>query len=115
MRPERPMGLNLGPLLRTMLLRQDAQEHVLLLTLHHIITDAWSDQVFVRELTTLYQANVSGESSGLAPLPIQYADYALWQRQWLQGEVETGQMAYWRKQLANVAPLELPIDHALPA
>ncbi|TMC18165.1 MAG: amino acid adenylation domain-containing protein, partial [Chloroflexi bacterium] len=115
MERQHPMCLSIGPLLRTMLLRQDAQEHVLLLTLHHIITDAWSDQVFVRELTTLYQANVSGQSSGLAPLPIQYADYALWQRQWLQGEIETGQMAYWRKQLANVAPLELPIDHARPA
>ncbi|TMC16603.1 MAG: amino acid adenylation domain-containing protein, partial [Chloroflexi bacterium] len=112
---EHPMHLARGPLLRTALVRQNTQEHVLLLTLHHIITDGWSNQVFVRELTSLYQAAVSGEPPELSPLAIQYADYTLWQRAWLQGSVLDAQMAYWRKQLANMAPLELPIDHARPA
>ena len=69
----------------------------------------------MRELTTLYQAKVSGQPSPLLPLPIQYADYALWQRQWLQGEVLEAQLAYWRKQLADVSPLALPTDHPRPA
>ena len=82
----------------------------MLLTLHHIITDGWSNQVLVHELTTLYRAFVAGQPSPLAPLPIQYADYALWQRQWLQGEVFQKHMAYWRYQLEGAAALELPTD-----
>ena len=97
------------------MVRLQALEHVLLLTLHHIITDGWSTGVLVRELTTLYQAKVSGQPIPLAPLPIQYADYALWQREWLQGEVLQGQLAYWRKQLADLSPLTLPTDHPRPA
>ena len=104
-------NLAIGPLLRTHLLRLQLQEHVLLLTLHHIITDGWSNEVLVRELTILYQVFVAGQPSPLAPLPIQYADYALWQRQWLQGEVLEAQLTYWRKQLAHVTPLALPTDH----
>src|SRR5205807_4460679 len=80
-----------------------------------IITDGWSTGVLVRELTTLYQAFVTGQPSPLVPLPVQYADYALWQRQWLQGEVLEAQLAYWRKQLAGVSPLALPTDHPRPA
>src|SRR5262249_49579296 len=99
------------------------QEHVLLLTLHHIITDGWSTGVFVRELITLYHAHVSGLPSPvglvgsgsvpdhrLPPLPIQYADYAIWQRQWLQGEVLQQHLAYWKKQLWRAKPLALPTD-----
>src|SRR5262249_45462775 len=110
-----PMHLSTGPLLRTALLRLSAREHVLLLTLHHIITDGWSNGVLVRELTTLYQSYVCGQLSPLPPLPIQYADYAIWQRAWLSGEVLDEQMAYWRKQLADLEPLELPTDHPRPA
>src|SRR5262249_36152720 len=91
------------------------REHVLLLTLHHIVTDGWSIGVLAREITTLYQAQVKGEPSDLPELPLQYADYALWQRQWLQGAVLDEQLAYWRKQLADVLPLELPTDHPRPA
>ncbi len=111
---QRPCDLATGPLLRTYLLRLELQKHVLLLTLHHIITDGWSNGVLIYELTTLYQANLRGQSSPLAPLPIQYADYALWQRAWLQDEALEAQLAYWRTQLAGIAPLELPIDHPRP-
>jgi natural product biosynthesis luciferase-like monooxygenase protein/amino acid adenylation domain-containing protein len=109
-----PCNLATGPLLRTYLLRLEPQEHILLLTLHHIITDGWSDEVLVYELTTLYQANLSGQPSPLAPLPLQYADYALWQREWLQGEVLEAQLAYWQTQLAGIPPLELPTNHPRP-
>jgi amino acid adenylation domain-containing protein len=108
---QRPCNLTLGPLLRTYLLRLEPQVHVMLLTLHHIITDGWSNEVLVRELATLYQAFVSGLPSPLAPLPIQYADYALWQREWLRGEILESQIAYWRKQLADIPSLGLPTDY----
>src|SRR5437667_6418085 len=124
-----PFDLASGPLLRVCLLRLDEQEHVLLFTLHHIITDGWSMGVLVREMTTLYQAEMSGEpdlgnlahpaeqARRLLPeLPIQYANYTLWQRQWLQGSVLQSQLAYWREQLARVpALLELPTDRPRPA
>ena len=106
-----PCDLTSGPLLRSYLLRLSMQEHVWLLTLHHIITDGWSLRVLVLEMTTLYQAQIAGEPIKLPELPIQYADYALWQRQWLQGEFLDGQLAYWSKQLANVEPLDFPTDH----
>jgi alpha-ketoglutarate-dependent taurine dioxygenase len=80
------------------------------LTLHHIITDGWSTQVLVRELSSLYRSFVAGQPSPLLPLPIQYADYALWQREWLQGEVLESQLTYWKKQLAGIASLHLPVD-----
>ena len=105
-----PCDLEKGPLLRSYLLQLAAQEYVAFLTLHHIITDGWSNEVLVHELTTLYQAFMSGQPSPLTPLPIQYADYALWQRQWLQGEVFQKHMAYWLHQLEGASALELPTD-----
>jgi len=87
---------------------------LLLLTLHHIITDGWSNEVLVREVTTLYQAFVQGKPQPLPPLSIQYADYALWQRSYLQGEVLSRQLAYWRSHLAGLSPLPLPTDHPRP-
>ncbi len=111
---QRPYDLAKGPLLHTYLLRMQTQEHILLLTQHHIITDGWSSEVLARELTTLYQAFIAGQPSPLAPLPLQYADYAIWQRQWLQGQVLATQLAYWKKQLAGVSPLELPTDRPRP-
>ena len=101
-------------MLRVSLLRLNLEEHHLLLTKHHIITDAWSNAILVRELTALYWANVYEHPFPLVPLPIQYADYALWHREWLQGQVLDAQLAYWRKQLAHVSPLELPTDHPRP-
>ena len=107
---QQPMSLARGPLLRTHVLRMTGQEHVLLLMLHHIVTDGWSNAVLLRELTTLYDAFFAEQPSPLQPLPLQYADYALWQRAWLQGKVLDVLLDYWTKQLAGARPLELPTD-----
>jgi amino acid adenylation domain-containing protein/non-ribosomal peptide synthase protein (TIGR01720 family)/FkbM family methyltransferase len=111
----RTFDLAQGPLLRATLLRLNASEHVLLFTMHHIISDAWSMGVLVKEVAALYQAFLKGESSPLPELPVQYADYAVWQREWLQGEVLERQVEYWREQLAD-APAELALrtDRARP-
>ncbi len=105
----RVFDLRRGPLLRARLLRLAAAEHVLLLTLHHIVSDRWSMGVLMSELAALY----SGEP--LPPLPLQYADYAVWQRERLQGEVLEGQLAYWRQALDELPALELPADLRRPA
>ncbi|HZN06341.1 MAG TPA: amino acid adenylation domain-containing protein [Pyrinomonadaceae bacterium] len=112
----RPFDLACGPILRTTLFRLDEQEHIVLLTMHHIVSDGWSTAVLIGELSTLYEAFANGRPSPLPPLAIQYADYANWQRQWLQGEVLETQLAYWKQQLADSNPLlELPTDHPRPA
>src|SRR6266704_1805379 len=110
-----PFDLSQGPLLRVKLLQMDEQEHVLLVTMHHIVSDGWSSGIIVREYARLYEAGLKKEEAGLAELKIQYADYAVWQREWLQGEVLEEQIGYWRKQLAELQPLELPVDYARPA
>jgi len=111
----RPFDLAQGPLLRTTLLRLGEEEHVLLLTMHHIVSDGWSMGILFRELSTLYEAFSAGKPSPLPELPIQYADFAVWQLQWLQGEVLEAQLAYWRKQLAGApSMLELPTDRPRP-
>jgi amino acid adenylation domain-containing protein len=108
----RPFDLAQGPLLRAILLRLTETEHVFLLTMHHIVTDGWSMGVFFRELAVLYEAFAAGRPSPLSRLLVQYADFAVWQRQWLQGEVLETQLAYWQQQLACAPPvLELPTDH----
>ncbi len=110
-----PFDLTRGPLLRVRLLRLADTEHVLLLTMHHIISDGWSIGVLGRELEALYTAYCAGRSSPLADLPIQYADFAVWQRDWLQGEVLEKQLGYWRQQLGGELPvLELPTDRPRP-
>ncbi|MFL5532478.1 MAG: condensation domain-containing protein, partial [Gemmatimonadales bacterium] len=112
----RPFDLERGPLFRTSLVRFSAEEHILLLCLHHSICDAWSMEVLFRELGELYQALARGERPVLPELPIQYADYAVWQRNRLKGEVLEHQLAYWCKQLAGApASLGLPTDHPRPA
>ncbi|NOK31919.1 amino acid adenylation domain-containing protein [Corallococcus exercitus] len=111
-----PFDLARGPLLRASLIRIDSQEHVLLLTMHHIVSDGWSMDVLVREVAGLYGAFVQGRSSPLPELPVQYADYAVWQRSWLQGEVLEAQLGYWKQQLTGApALLELPTDKPRPA
>ncbi|HEU5231032.1 MAG TPA: condensation domain-containing protein, partial [Ktedonobacteraceae bacterium] len=110
-----PFDLETGPLWRVVLLRIAEQEHLLLLTLHHIVSDGWSSQVLVEEICQGYAARLRGESPALAALPVQYADYALWQRQWLQGERLQQQERYWQQHLAGLRPLELPTDHRRPA
>ena len=107
----KPFNLEHGPLLRATLVRLSELEHVILITMHHIISDGWSMRVFVRDMIALYESFLSGQPSMLPELPIQYADYALWQREWLNGEVLEKQLAYWRGQLEGVpAMLELPTD-----
>lgn len=111
----RPFDLNTGPLLRTLLLRIAPEEHLLLLTIHHIISDAWSLGVLLREISELYQAFSRGEPSPLPELPVQYADYAAWQRSALAGDALESQIGYWRERLAGAPMLELPTDHPRPA
>ncbi|MDZ7268842.1 MAG: amino acid adenylation domain-containing protein [candidate division KSB1 bacterium] len=112
----RPFQLTSAPLLRGLLLQLDEQEHVLVLTMHHIVADGWSVNVFNREMAALYPAFAAGQPSPLPELPIQYLDYAHWQRQWLASGVLETQLHYWKRQLAGVpALLELPADHPRPA
>jgi hypothetical protein len=112
----RPFHLVHGPLFRVTLLRLDGEEHILLLTMHHIVSDGWSGGVLRRELETLYAAFSAGRPSPLPELPIQYSDFALWQREWLRGETLETQLAYWKRQLGVIPPLlELPTDRPRPA
>ncbi|MEH2062943.1 MAG: amino acid adenylation domain-containing protein [Nostoc sp.] len=111
---QRSFNLNHGPLVRTTLLQLGAEEYVLLLNIHHIVFDGWSVATFFRELRLLYQAFVNGQPSPLTELPIQYADFALWQRQWLQGKVLSEQLDYWKQQLADLPILQLPSDRPRP-
>jgi len=112
----RPFDLQHGPLMRASLLRLSELDHVALLTMHHVISDGWSMGVLIREVATLYQAFTRGvDESPLAELPLQYADYAAWQRQWLTGEVLEKQLSYWKQQLGGAATLELPTDRPRPA
>jgi amino acid adenylation domain-containing protein len=113
---QRPFDLARDLLLRARLLRLDEREHVLLLTLHHIACDAWSVGVLSREVAELYEAFSRGQPSCLPELPLQYADFAAWQRAWLQGETLATQLGYWKRRLAGVPPaLELPTDRPRPA
>jgi amino acid adenylation domain-containing protein len=116
--PERqaPFDLARGPLLRVELMRLAEEEHVVLVTLHHIVSDAWSTWIIVREVAAVYTALRTGRRPDLPPLPIQYADFAAWQRRWLQGEVLESELAHWKQRLAG-APLvlDLPTDRPRPA
>ncbi|MEH2026223.1 non-ribosomal peptide synthetase [Nostoc sp.] len=113
---QEPFDLNTGPLFKTKLVQLKEQKYVLLINMHHIISDGWSMGVFVRELRQLYTAFIQGQTPNLAPLPIKYSDYANWQRNWLQGEVLETQINYWKNQLKDAPPLlELPTDYPRPA
>ncbi len=113
---QRPFDLSHGPLMRIALLRLSSAEHILLLTLHHIISDGWSMGIFLRELTILYAAYAAGKPSPLPDLPIQYADFACWQREQFQEDGLENQLAYWQRQLAGApALLDLPTDRPRPA
>jgi len=112
----RSFDLARGPLLRVKLLRLGEEHHVLLLATHHIVADGWSLGVLMHEMAALYNAFISGQPSPLPDLPVQYADYTLWQHDWLSGAVLEAQLAYWKQHLANVPlVLELPTDYPRPA
>jgi amino acid adenylation domain-containing protein len=110
-----PFDLGRAPLLRVRLLRLGPGEHAVLATLHHIASDGWSVGILLREIAALYSAALAGAPSPLAPLPVQYADFAAWQRRWLSGAVLAAEVAHWRERLAGAPPLlELPADRPRP-
>ena len=111
----RPFDLSQDPILRATLLRLGAQEHVLLLVFHHVAFDGWSARLFVDELTHLYRALTTGTSPALAEIPIQYSDFAHWQRQRLGGELFERQLHYWTQQLSGGVPVDLPTDRPRPS
>ncbi|MEO5881733.1 MAG: amino acid adenylation domain-containing protein, partial [Caldimonas sp.] len=112
----RPFDLTVGPLLRTTLIRVTETDQFLSVVAHHVIADGVSNQIFLRELVLLYEAGCAGRSSPLKPLPIQFVDYAVWQRGWLQGAALEHQLAYWKDYLGGELPvLEMPGDYPRPA
>ena len=111
----RPFDLARGPLLRLRLIRLAADEHVLSVMLHHIITDGWSNGVLLSDLAELYRAQMTGTAPQLAVLPVQYADFAVWQRERVSDSVAEQQLDYWKRQLAGITPVELPTDRPRPA
>lgn len=112
----RGFELSKAPLLRTLLIREAQEEHVLVVTMHHMISDAWSVGVMLRELSEIYRAEIEGREANIEELELQYGDYAEWQREWLKGEVLERELGYWKEQLAT-APhiLDLPTDRPRPA
>src|ERR1700731_4846239 len=111
-----PLDLERGPLFLAELLKLSATEHILVLVMHHMVSDDWSIGVLFREVGALYAAFSQGRPSPLPALPVQYADYAIWQRDWLQGEVLEKQVGYWKERLSGApAALDLPTDRARPA
>ena len=110
-----PYNLAEAPLMRAKLLRLDEQEYVFVLNFHHIVCDGSSLVIFYHELATLYEVFSDGKVSALPPLPVQYADYAVWQREKLPGEVLDSQLAYWKRQLGTgLTTLNLPTDYERP-
>jgi amino acid adenylation domain-containing protein len=111
----RPFDLSSDLPLRAALLKLEAEEHILLVVMHHIASDGWSMGAFYRELSIFYEAFCRGGVASLPELPIQYADFTVWQRHWLQGEVLEKQLAYWKQQLSDIPVLDLPTDQPRPA
>jgi amino acid adenylation domain-containing protein len=112
----KPFDLEHGPLLRVLLLIEDPNTTLLIYSMHHIISDAWSMELFKRELVTIYEAYLAGKPSPLPEPPVQYADFAVWQREWLQGEALQKQLSYWKNMLGGDLPvLEMPSDRPRPA
>src|SRR6185436_17965718 len=110
-----PFDLEAGPLVRAHVVRVGPQDHVVLVVMHHIVCDGWSMGVLQKELAALYAGYVSGQGAALPALAVQYADFAIWQRQWLDGSERARQLAYWTAQLAGApAVLELPTDRPRP-
>ncbi|HYO58195.1 non-ribosomal peptide synthetase/type I polyketide synthase, partial [Archangium sp.] len=111
----RPFNLAEGPLIRTALLRMEETEHILLINIHHIVSDGWSGGVMLQELEVLYGAHAPGSEPSLPELPVQYADYAVWQAEWLRGPTLQTELSWWKEALAEVPVLRLPVDRPRPA
>jgi hypothetical protein len=111
---QRPFDLAHDRLWRACLFKLAPERHLGLFTMHHIVSDGWSLEILIREVATLYEAYAGGRVSPLPELPFQYADFAMWQRDWLQGELLETQLGYWRRQLAGITELELPTDRPRP-
>jgi len=111
---QRPFDLRHGPLFRLALLKLDEEEHIAMATLHHIVSDGWSSGILMSEVGALYEAFLAGRPSPLHELSIQYADYAAWQRNWLQGPALEDQLGFWRTQLEGLSAFVLPTDHPRP-
>ncbi|MCI0489790.1 MAG: amino acid adenylation domain-containing protein, partial [Blastocatellia bacterium] len=111
---ERRFDLMRGPLFRVALVRLDEEDHIVLLVMHHIVSDGWSLGVLIREVSILYSAYSQDEPSPLPDLPVQYADFSIWQREWLRDEVLKEQLSYWKERLANLPELRLPTDRPRP-
>ena len=109
-----PFDLSKDYMLRATLIEQEEQEHLLVVTMHHIASDGWSMPVIVREVASLYRSYAANKPTELTPLELQYADYAIWQRNYLKGEVLEKKIKYWKEKLEGIAPLELPIDYPRP-
>ena len=110
----KPFDLSADYMLRVELIKLDEQEHIMVVTMHHIASDGWSASILVNEVIALYEGYISGSEANLPVLPIQYADYAIWQRSYMQGEVLEERLGYWKAKLEGVAPLLLPLDYARP-
>lgn len=110
----RPFDLSNGPLMRMLVIRLSDNEHIVIVTMHHIVSDGWSSAILVQEIGALYQEFADDRPSGLAELPLQYADYALWERELMQGEGLQSQLDYWRRQLHDLQVLSLPLDRSRP-
>ena len=110
-----PFDLQQGPLLRALVVRLSEDAYVFMLTIHHIVCDAWSIGILFRELVEVYQARLQGQAPQLPELEIQYADFAHWQREWMQGAELTRQLSYWKEQLEELPTLQLPTDHPRPS
>jgi hypothetical protein len=111
---KKPFEFDKEPLCRGLLLKRSEQEHVLILVFHHMVVDDWSMGIFCKDLNAFYKAYSDHKNLSLPPLPIQYIDYSVWQRSWLQGEILERQLSYWKGQLQEVSRLELPTDYARP-
>ncbi|MBN9232097.1 MAG: AMP-binding protein, partial [Legionella sp.] len=109
-----PFQLDTEPLCRGLLLKHSTQEHILVFVFHHIVVDDWSMGIFCKELNAFYEIYSENKALSLAPLPVQYMDYSVWQRSWLQGEILEKQLSYWKAQLREVSRLELPADYSRP-
>ncbi|WP_235217099.1 non-ribosomal peptide synthase/polyketide synthase [Archangium violaceum] len=110
-----PFDLEKGPVMRALLLAVEPEEHILNLVFHHIVSDAWSSLVLAKELVALYTAFCAGQPSPLPPMTLQYADFAVWQRKWLEGGVMEREVSWWKQRLSGVPPLDLPTDKLRPA